>query len=469
LDKGILFKTQEVLRKELYMEMLDRYFRLKEMSSSLKTEFSAGTTIFLTMAYIIFVQPAVLSIAGMPYEGVFLATCISSALACILMGLVSRYPIALAPGMGENFFFVFSVALANIGGSQVGWKAALAVVFISGILFLLLTLFRVRNMILEAVPPGLRYSFGVGIGLFIAYIGMMHAGIVVVDPVSRMPHIGAFDSTPTALAAIGLIFTAALTARRIRGAILWGILFTAFVGFLMGVVELKGFVSLPPNDFSTFLAFDFARIFTHFDFITLILIFLFMDIFDTLGTMVGVVHHAGLADANGNIPRANSIFFADAAATVFGSMMGTSTVTSYIESAAGVEAGGRTGLTAIVTGLWFFAALFFAPLVATVGAGWLIPGSDPASFLYPVTAPALIMVGSMMMRGVERINWNDIGEALPAFLTIIGIPLTYSINDGLALGFISYPLVRLMEGRGREVSPLLYIVALLFIARYIFL
>jgi len=231
---------------------------------------------------------------------------------------------------------------------------------------------------------------------------------------------------------------------------------------------LNGF-SLPPADFSTFLAFDFARVFTHFDFLTLILIFLFMDVFDTLGTMVGVVHHAGLAESDGNIPRANRIFLADATATVFGAAMGTSTVTSYIESAAGVEAGGRTGLTAVFTGLWFFAALFFAPLVATVGAGWLIPGSDPASFLYPVTAPALIMVGSMMMRGVARINWIDIGEALPAFLTIIGIPLTYSIHDGLALGFISYPLIRLIEGRWREVSPLLYVVAMLFIARYVFL
>mgnify|MGYP001469452956 CR=1 FL=1 len=370
------------------MEMLDRYFRLSELSTSLKTEFTAGTTTFLTMAYIIFVQPAVLSIAGMPYEGVFLATCISSALACLLMGFLARYPIALAPGMGENFFFVFSVALANIGGAQVGWKAALAVVFISGIIFLLLTLFRVRDMILDAVPSGLRYAFGVGIGLFIAYIGLMHAGIVVINPVSRMPQIGAFNSAPTTLAALGLIFTAALAARRIRGAVLWGILFTAFIGLLIGVVEWKGFVSLPPADFSTFFAFDFARVFTHFDFLTLILIFLFMDIFDTLGTMVGVVHHAGLADENGNIPRANSIFLADATATVFGSMLGTSTVTSYIESAAGVEAGGRTGLTAIITGLWFIAALFFAPLVATVGAGWMIPGSDPASFLYPVTAPA---------------------------------------------------------------------------------
>jgi len=363
------------------MTALDRYFRLSELSTSIKTEFTAGTTTFLTMAYIIFVQPAVLAIAGMPYEGVFLATCLSSALACILMGILARYPIALAPGMGENFFFVFSVALANIGGTQVGWKAGLAVVFISGLLFILLTLFRVREMILGAVPPGLRYAFGVGIGLFIAYIGLMHAGLVVIDPVSRMPRMGNFNSTPTALAAIGLIFTAVLSARRIRGAVLWGILFTAFIGLLIGVVEWKGIVSLPPADFSTFLAFDFARVFTHFDFLTLILIFLFMDVFDTLGTMVGVVHHAGLAESDGNIPRANRIFLADATATVFGAAMGTSTVTSYIESAAGVEAGGRTGLTAVFTGLWFFAALFFAPLVATVGAGWLIPGSDPASFL----------------------------------------------------------------------------------------
>ncbi len=451
------------------MDTLEKLFKLKKLGTNIQREFTGGTTTFLTMAYIIFVQPAVLSMAGMPYEGVFLATCISAAFASILMGLLSNYPIALAPGMGENFFFVYSVALVQVAGSQVGWQAALTVVFISGVLFLLLTVFKVREMILEAVPPGLRYAFGVGIGLFIAYIGLMHSGIVVIDGISKMPRIGDFSSTPTALSLIGLIFTAGLLARKIKGAVLWGILSTAALGLLVGVVEWKGFVSLPPSDFSTFFAFDFAKVFSHPEFLTLILVFLFMDVFDTLGTMVGVTHHAGLADKDGNVPRANRIFLADSISTLAGSCVGTSTVTSYVESAAGVEAGGRSGLTSVFTGLWFLLALFFAPLVATVGAGWLIPGSNPPASLYPVTAPALIIVGSMMMRGIKNIDWDDIGESLPAFLTIIGIPLMYSIHDGLALGFISYPIIRLIQGRGKEVSWLLYIVAALFLARYIFL
>lgn len=451
------------------MELLERVFKLSENRTTLRAELRGGTTTFLTMAYIIFVQPAVLSIAGMPHESVFLATCLSAALATLLMGLLARYPIALAPGMGENFFFVFSVALVKIGGEQVGWQAALAVVFTSGLIFFLLTLVKVRELILEAIPQSLRLAIAVGIGLFIAEIGMLHSGIIVVDKLSLLPHMGDFSSPPVILAICGLLITIALAVKKISGAIMWGILSCTVLGLLFGVVKYQGIVSLPPSDFSVFFAFDFARIFTHPEFITLIVVFLFMDMFDTLGTLVGVSEQAGFIDKDGKLPRANLALLSDATGTLAGACMGTSTVTSYIESASGVAAGARTGLANVVTALLFLLALFFSPLVAMVGAGWMIPDSSPPAFLYPITAPALILVGVMMMKCVGEIPWDDLSEAIPAFLVIIGIPLSFSISDGLAFGFISYPFIKLFDGRGREVSPLLYILGALFTARYLFL
>ncbi len=448
------------------MEMLDRWFHLTEAGSTLHDELRGGATTFLTMAYIIFVQPAILSIAGMPYDSVFLATCLAASAATILMGLVARYPIALAPGMGENFFFVFSVALVKVGGETVGWESALAVVFISGILFFALTVFKIRQMILEAVPASLRNAIAVGIGLFIAEIGLMHGGIIVVDRISLLPKLGDLSSPPVFLSIFGLLITAGLLLRGFRGAILWGILIMTGLGLLVGVVQYKGIVALPPGDFSVFFAMDFSKVFTHPEFITLILVFLFMDMFDTLGTLVGVSEQAGFIKENGELPRANRALLCDAAGTVAGACMGTSTVTSYIESASGVTAGARTGLANLVTGLLFLVALFFSPLVSMVGAGWQIPGSDPAVFLYPITAPALVLVGVMMMRNVLKIDWNDYGEAIPAFLTILGIPLAFSISDGLAFGFISYPLLALLGGRAKKISPLLFVLALLFFLRY---
>ena len=451
------------------MEALARFFRFETLGTDFRTEVRGGVTTYLTMAYILFVQPAVLSIAGMPYESVFLATCLSAALATIMMGVIARYPIALAPGMGENFFFVFSVALIEIGGEQVGWQAALAVVFISGVIFFLLTVLRIREMILEVVPKSLRNAIAVGIGLFIAEIGLLHGGIITVDKISLLPKLGNFASAPTILAVIGLLITIVLMARKIRGAILLGILATSVLGLLFGVMKYKGIVSLPPGDFSVFFAMDFLRVFTHVEFITLILVFLFMDMFDTLGTLVGVSEQAGFLDKDGKLPRASSALFCDAAGTVAGACFGTSTVTSYIESASGVAEGARSGFASVVTGLLFVVSLFFAPLVAMVGAGWMVPGSEPAVFLYPVTAPALILVGSMMVKNVLKIEWDDPGEAIPSFLTIIGIPLAFSISDGLAFGFITYPIIKLFDGRGRQVSPLLFVLAALFLARYLFL
>ncbi|RJO63911.1 MAG: NCS2 family permease [Myxococcales bacterium] len=451
------------------MEALERIFRLKENGTTLRAEAAGGVTTFLTMAYILFVQPAVLAIAGMPMESVFLATCLSSAFATILMGIVARYPVALAPGMGENFFFVFSVALLELGGQPVGWQAALAVVFISGVLFFILSLFRVRQWILDAVPAALRHAIAAGIGLFVAEIGLLHAGIITINKTSLLPQLGSLSSPPTLLALAGLVATLALMARRVRGAILWGLLATTVFGLVGGVVQYKGIVSLPPADFSVFFAFDFAKVFTHPEFLTLIFVFLFMDVFDTLGTLVGVGAQAGLIGPDGKLPRAEKAFLCDAAGTVVGACCGMSTVTSYIESAAGVAAGARTGLANVFTGLLFLVALFFAPLVAMVGAGWQIPGSDPAAFLYPVTAPALILVGSMMVRNLTRIDWDEVGDAIPAFLTLIGIPLAFSISDGLAFGFISYPLIKLFDGKGKDVSPLVYGLGAVFVLRYIFL
>lgn len=447
---------------------LDRYFGISASGSSFRSEVRGGLTTFMTMAYIIFVQPAILSIAGMSLESVFLATCLSAAVATLLMAFLSRYPVALAPGMGENIFFVFSVATATVGGQVVGYPAALTVVLISGLLFLLLTLLKVREKLLNSVPRSLRVGIGVGIGLFIAELGLMHGGIIRVDTVSLLPGLGNLSQSATLVALVGLLVTLVMFVRRIPGAILWGMILTAIFGLLTGVVSYSGIVSMPPTDTSAIFAFDFARVFSHPDFIALILVFLFMDLFDTMGTLVGVGERAGFIDEKGHLPRAEKAFLADAGGTVFGACVGTSTVTSFIESLSGIEAGARTGFASVVTGLLFIAALFFMPLVQMVGGGWAIPGME-GHFLYPVTAPALILVGAMMTRGVTRINWDDYVEAIPAFLVVVGIPLTFSIHDGLAFGFISYPLLMLATGRGRELNPVLIVVALIFVARYVFL
>jgi len=451
------------------MHILERLFKLRKNKTTITTELRGGTTTFLTMAYIIFVQPAILSIAGMPAESVFLATCLSASFATILMGLLANYPIALAPGMGENFFFVFSVALLKIGDETVGWPAALAVVFISGAIFFLMTVLHIREMILEAVPQNLRRAIAVGIGLFITEIGMMHGGIIAINPTSLLPGLGNLSSAPVLLAILGFLVTTVLVVRKVRGGIMLGILATATMGLLMGVSEYKGIVSIPPTDFSVFFAFDFAKVFTHPEFITLIIIFLFMDMFDTLGTLVGVSEQAGFIDKDGKLPRANRALLADATGTVVGSCMGTSTVTSFIESSSGVEDGARTGLASIVTGLLFLLALFFSPLVSMIGAGWMIPESNPPQFLYPITAPALILVGIMMMRNISKIDWSDHSESIPAFLIIVGIPWTFSISDGLAMGFIAYPFIKLFDSKYKSINPLMYLLGLLFVARYVFL
>lgn len=439
--------------------MIGRYFHFDEMGTTIRTEIIAGFTTFMAMAYIIFVQPAVLQVAGMDFDAVFVATCISSFVATLIMGVYANYPIALAPGMGENFFFVYTVVLTM----GLTWQAALGAVLISGIVFVILTFLRIREMIINAIPESLKHGIAGGIGLFIAFIGFVQAGIIIKSP-GGIVSLGNLHSPPVLLAIIGIFIISILLALRIKGGILIGIITTALIGVFMGVVKFQGIASLPPTIAPTFFKLDLVSTFK-LGGVTVILIFLFMDMFDTIGTLVGVGTATGFIK-DGKLPRANKALLADATGTIFGAVLGTSTVTSYIESTAGVSSGGRTGFASVVTSLLFLVSLFFAPIIRMIGGGFEVSESV---FLYPVTAPALIIVGSMMMRTVVKINWEDPSEYIPAFLTLIGMPLTYSIADGLAFGFISYPIVKLISGKGKEVNWLCYLLALLFILRYIFL
>ncbi len=439
--------------------MISRYFHFEEMGTNIRTEIIAGFTTFMAMAYIIFVQPAVLQVAGMDFDAVFVATCLASFIATLIMGLYANYPIALAPGMGENFFFVYTVVLTM----GLTWQAALGAVLISGVVFVILTFLRIREMIINAIPASLKHGIAGGIGLFIAFIGFVQAGIIIKSP-GGIVSLGNLHSPPVILAVIGIFIIAILLTRKIKGGILIGIVATALIGIPMGIIKFQGIASLPPSIAPTFFKLDLVSTFK-LGGIAVILIFLFMDMFDTIGTLVGVGTATGFIK-DGKLPRANKALLADATGTVFGAVFGTSTVTSYIESTTGVSAGGRTGFTSVVTALLFLVSLFFAPIIRMIGGGFEV---SPNVFLYPVTAPALIIVGSLMMKTIVRIDWKDPSEYIPAFLTIIGMPLTYSIADGLAFGFISYPIIKLISGKGKEVSWLCYLLALLFILRYIFL
>lgn len=429
--------------------MMARWFRIEEQGTRLRTEVTAGVTTFLTMAYIIFVQPAVLSSepSGMPFDAVMGATCLAAALSTFLMGILANYPIALAPGMGENFFFVGTLvpacAALNIPGIA-PWRTALGVVAISSIPFLLVTLLGIRQAMVQALSPSMKSAAAVGIGLFIAFIGLQHGGVITAAPgtmVRLEPHL---TQVTTGIFFFGLLVTAVLMARGVRGAILLGILASAVLAGMGGQITWTRPVGPPPDIRPVFMKMDVVGVLQHLGrLLPLIVMLSFMDIFDTVGTLVGVAQQAGFVRGP-TIPRANRVMAADATGTLLGAALGTSTVTSYIESTTGVQAGGRTGLAACVTGVLFLLALFFAPLVRMV------------TQCQAVTAPALLLVGAMMMSSVRFIAWDDATEAVPAFLTLIGIPLTYSIADGLALGFISYPAVKLLSGRGREASWLMY-------------
>jgi AGZA family xanthine/uracil permease-like MFS transporter len=439
--------------------MIEKIFKLTENMTTPRTEVRAGLVTFMTMAYIIFVQPAVMETAGMDFGAVMVATCLVSALATLVMAFVANYPIALAPCMGENFFFV-SVAVGGVTGVAVGWEAALASVFISGALFLLLSAFKFREKIFESIPLSLKSSIAVGIGLFIAFIGLKNAGIIVPDP-GTIVRLGNLTARPTLLATGGLILISVLLSLKVRGALLIGIIVTALAGIPAGVVEYHGIVASPPSIAPIFFKLDFAAV-LDVAMIPVTVIFLFMVLFDTIGTLIGVGQQAGLM-TEGKLPRAGRALLADAVGTTAGALVGSSTVSSYIESAAGVSEGGRTGLSNVVTAALFLLAIFFFPVVKMVGGGYDL---GEGWLIYPVTAPVLVIVGYFMAGGVKNIPWGDPSEAIPAFITIIGIPLTANIADGISLGFISYAVIKLMSGKGRSVSLLVYVMAVLLIALF---
>jgi AGZA family xanthine/uracil permease-like MFS transporter len=428
---------------------LERYFEFAPLGARWRTEILAGCTTFMTMAYIVFVNPAILHETGMPLAAVTAATCLSAAVGSFLMGGYARYPIALAPGMGLNAYFTYSV----VKGMGIPWQAALGAVFLSGVAFFLLTLLGVRQLIVSAIPFELHSAVAAGVGLFIAFIGFRNSGIVVTNPATTVA-LGNLSDKNTALAIFGLLLISALLAWRVRAAMLIGILATTAAGLLTGVAkwvpQSYSFAGLSATAFKLDVPAT-LRI----GFLEIVFVFLFIDLFDNVGTLLAVGKKAALFDHAHQIPRVNRILLSDASATVVGSLTGTSTVVSYIESAAGVAAGGRTGVTAIVTGGLFVVALFLAP---AVGA---IPNA--------ATAPALIVVGSLMMTVVAEVKWDDPEVAVPAFLTMMTIPLTYSIANGLAFGFTAYTLMKVLRGKYRKVSWFVYLLTALFIVRFVYL
>jgi adenine/guanine/hypoxanthine permease len=420
-----------------------------------RTEIVAGATTFAALSYIIFVQPAVLSGAGMDFGAVMTATCLASALATLLMGLLANYPIAVAPAMGHNFFFVSVVTQLGVP-----WPVALGADFLAGALFVLLAAFRFREAIIDAVPPCLKAAIPVGIGLLIAFVGMQWGGIVVANPGSLV-RLGRLTAPPALLTLSGFALIAVLHLRRVPGAILIGVVVTAAAGGLLGLLPYHGIFGLPPSLAPTFLKLDVTGALAP-EHVQIVLVFLFLAVFDTVGTLIGVGTQAGLV-RDGKLPRAGRALLADATGTVAGTLLGTSTVTAYVESAAGVAAGGRTGLANMVTAGLLLAALFLYPLARLIGGG--VDGPDGGT-LYPVTAAVLITIGSLMMRNVTQVQWDDPSEATPAFLTIMVMPLSLSIADGLAFGFISYAVLKSLSGRVREVPWLVYLLAALFLLRF---
>ena len=437
---------------------LETRFALSAHHTTIGTEILAGVTTFLTMAYIIFVQPAVLSAAGMDFGAVLVATCLATAVATTLMALLANYPIAVAPAMGHNFFFAYSVVV----GMKVPWPIALGAVAIAGLVFTITAGFGLREKLITAIPTSLKHAIAAGIGLLIATIGLEWAGLIVGAP-GTLVTLGNLHSRAVLLALLGVALTAALMARRVPGALLWGILATTFVGLPLGIVRYQGFASVPPSIAPTLLKLDLAGALTP-GMVAVVFVFFFLALFDSVGTLVGVGEQAGLL-RDGTLPRAREALLADSIGTVVGAGLGTSTVTAYIESGAGIAAGGRTGLAGLVTAALFLAALFLNPLVRMIGGGYV----EGTTTLYPVIAPPLILVGTMMIGGIRHVAWDDPTEAIPAFLTLIVMPLAVSITEGIAFGLIAFAGLKLASGRAREAHPLIYIFAALFLARYAWL
>lgn len=439
--------------------VIENFFNLKALNTNIRVEVVAGITTFMTMAYIIFVNPAMISQTGMDFGAAMMATCISAAAASIMMGLYVNYPIALAPGMGENAFFTYTVCITM----GIPWEVALGCVFIEGLILVFLTMTKLRQTLFEAIPTSLKYGIACGIGILIAFVGLKDAGLIVAHPATFVT-LGNILSPPTALAFLGLIITGVLLIKNIKGSLLWGILITAVAGVLLGIVKYEGLVSLPPSMMPTFLKMDILGA-MKLGLVSIIFIFLFMDLFDSVGTLAGLAELAGFTHA-GKLPKAGKALFTDAVGTCVGAACGTPVVTSYIESAAGISSGGRSGLAAIVTGLLFLTAIFFSPLIKMIGGGYEV---SKGVLLYPVTAPALIIVGCMMLHSITKIDWKDYSESLPAFLVIILMPLTFSIATGIAVGFISYSALKMLTGHGRQVHWLVYLLAALFILRFVYL
>lgn len=427
---------------------LEKFFKLKEHKTSVRTEILAGITTFMTMAYILVVNPTILSEAGMDKGAVFTTTAIASFIGTVIMGLCANYPFALAPGMGLNAYFAYTIVI----GRGYSWQFALTAVLLEGIIFLVLTFTKVREMIVNAMPYSLKQAVSAGIGIFIAFLGLYQAGLVKQGKGIPLD-LGVITSATSLITIFGILFTILLLVKKVPGAILFGMLATTVVSIICGVSELpKAVVGTPSSIAPIFMKFDFSKIISTEMFVALFA-FLFVDLFDTVGTLVGVASKADMLDKDGNLPRARQALFADSIGTTVGAILGTSTVTTFVESASGVAEGGRTGLTAIVTACLFLLALIFQPIFSVIPTY--------------ATSSALIVVGLFMITGIKKINFEDYTEALPAFLTIIMMPLSYSIANGIVFGIVSYAILKLVSGRAKEASPVVYILALLFILKFV--
>lgn len=429
--------------------MLEQLFKLKENNTNVRTEIVAGITTFLTMAYIIFVNPDILSKAGMPFGAVFAATCIAAAVGTLLMALLSNYPIALAPGMGLNAYFAFVV----VGAMKYSWQVALGCVFISGIIFFIISVLPIREWIVNAIPKSLKMAIAAGIGLFLALIALENAKIVVAHPVTLVTH-GKLASWPVLMTVLGFALIVALEYRKVIGGVIIGILAVTVISILAGEQKFGGIFDMPPSVAPVFLQMDLAGALSV-GLVTVVFAFLFVDLFDNTGTLIALAHRGGFMRPDGTVPRLNRALMADSGAAMIGAAVGTSTTTSYIESASGINAGGRTGLTGVTVAVLFLLALFIAPLA----------GSIPPY----ATAPALLYVSILMARGLAEIEWNDVTEAAPAVITAIAMPFTFSIAEGIAFGFISYAGIKLVAGRYRDIHPAVGILAVLFVIKYVYI
>ena len=429
--------------------LLDRYFGLRERGTSVKTEVIAGVTTFLTMAYIIFVNPNVLSAAGMDHGAVFVATCLAAFIGCLIMGLYANYPIALAPGMGLNAFFTYTV----VGEMGYTWQVALGAVFLSGTIFLTLSIFKIREWVINSIPLSLRHALAAGVGLFLAIIALKTSGIVVASPATLIT-LGDLTSTGPMLTIISFLTISVLTHRKIPGAVMVGILVSTVISLMLGVSHFTGVVAAPPSIMPTLGQLDIAGAF-NVGMISIIFAFLFVDLFDTAGTLLGVAQRANLMDETGKMPGMGRALMADSTASITGSLMGSSTTTSFVESTAGIAAGGRTGLTAVVCGFLFLLCMFFSPVAG------MVPGF--------ATAGALLFVAVLMTQSLAEIAWDDITEAAPAVVAAIMMPLSFSIANGIALGFITYTVIKVASGRYQDVSISAFVLSGLFIAKFVFL